>query len=285
MTEIAGKVAVVTGGGSGIGRGLALALAAEGASVVVADIVKENAEAVASAINKTGARAIAAACDVSERASLRKLKSEANQAFGPVSLLFANAGVTMFKRLTDMSDDEVDWILQVDLFGVMNCMQAFIPDMIAARGGHVFATSSVSGLLPVQMTNHAPYVAAKAGVIGMMLTLRTELAEFGIGSTVLCPGPVKTQIADSMRYRPARFGGPGHDSVNMPRDLHKSEDLKSRSPEVVAQMVLRAVRKNRPMVITEAGMRDLFRQGYVDVVMSAFDDVVEFDNTNTDRAR
>ncbi|TAL04038.1 MAG: SDR family oxidoreductase, partial [Rhodospirillaceae bacterium] len=179
MTDIAGKVALVTGGGSGIGRGLALALAAEGARIVVADIIKDNAEAVAAEIKKAGGSAVAVACDVSDRTSVRKMKAEANQALGNVSLLFANAGATSFERLTDMSDDDVDWIIQVNLMGVTNCLTTFLPDMIAARDGHVVATASMAGMLPAWIPQHAPYSAAKMGIIGMILNMRMELAEFG----------------------------------------------------------------------------------------------------------
>lgn len=107
MTEPGGKAALVTGGGSGIGRALAKALAAEGASVVVADILPENAQQVASEITRAGGSALAVACDVSDRASVRDMKGQANAAFGPISLLFANAGVTSVERLTDLSPDEV----------------------------------------------------------------------------------------------------------------------------------------------------------------------------------
>ena len=148
MTQISGKVALVTGGGSGIGRGLALALAADGAKVVVADIIKENADKVAGVIKKAGGSAVALACNVCERAAVRKMTDEANQAFGRVSLLFANAGATSFKPFTAMAENDIDWIIQVNLMGVTNCLMAFLPDMIAAHEGHVIATASMAGLLP-----------------------------------------------------------------------------------------------------------------------------------------
>ena len=188
MTEIAGRVAFVTGGGSGIGRALASALAVEGAAVVVADILDENARAVAEEIGAAEGTAVALACDVSDRASVRQAKDEANAALGPVSLLFANAGVTSFQPLVEMSDDDIDWIIGVDLMGVVNCLTAFLPDMVAARDGHVCATSSVAGLCAGWIPYHSAYSAAKLGVLGMMLNLRLELAELGVGASVLVPG-------------------------------------------------------------------------------------------------
>src|SRR4051812_20248905 len=103
MTEIRGRAAVVTGGGSGIGKGMALALVEQGASVAIADIMLENAQAVADEINGSGGRAVAVECDVCERASIRAMKAAAESALGPISLVLANAGATNFDRLAEIS--------------------------------------------------------------------------------------------------------------------------------------------------------------------------------------
>src|SRR5689334_3119193 len=110
VTEISGKAAVVTGGGSGIGMGLAKELARQGARVAVADILPENAEKVAAAIRTAGGEAVAVQCDVCDRASLKAMKQAANAALGPIGLVFANAGATAFTPLSQMTDDDVDWI-------------------------------------------------------------------------------------------------------------------------------------------------------------------------------
>lgn len=279
MTSIAGKVALVTGGGSGIGRGLALELAKEGASVVVADIILDNARAVVDQIKAQGGAAVAVTCDVCEREAVEEMKAAANAAFGPVSLLFANAGATSFEKLTDMSDADVDWIYQVNLMGVTYCMQAFLPDMIAARDGHVVATASMAGLLPAWIRDHAPYSAAKLGVVGLMLNLGMELQEFGVGSTVYCPGGVATGMKDNnAKYRPARFGGPGEGSVHVPEGHLKKIQASFLSPEQVAPMVMRAVRNNRAIVVDHADQRSLFHDTYTRLVEQAFDDVEVYEN-------
>lgn len=276
MKDFSGRTAVVTGGASGMGEAMARALASEGCNVAIADIVEENAEAVAASINSNGGRAVAIACDISQRGSVRAMRDRAAELLGPVSLVFANAGVTVFKPLTEMTDDEIDWVLEVDLHGVFHCLKTFLPDMIAAGEGHIVATSSVSGLLSSYIDNHAPYIAAKAGVIAMMLSMRRELEGSGVGVSVLCPGKVTTNIAESFRYRPERFGGPNQDSVDIP---HGENSVGARTPAEVAEMVLHAVRQDRAVVVTDASMKDLFQQGYCNAVLTAFDDAADWDNS------
>src|SRR5690606_21864645 len=146
--QFKGRTALVTGGGSRIGRGLALALAAEGARVVIGDIVPANAEAVAAAMREAGGEALALGCDVSDRDDVERMRAAALEAFGPVTLLFANAGVTSFEPLTAMTPQSVEWVVQVNLMGVMNCLTVFLPDMVEAGQGHVVATASAAGLNP-----------------------------------------------------------------------------------------------------------------------------------------
>lgn len=278
MTTISGRTAVVTGGGSGIGRGLAHALAADGASVAIADIILDNARTVADEIRAAGGTAIAVHCDVCDRDSVNRMKIDVTTALGPVSLLFANAGATSFDRVIDMSENDVDWIIQVNLMGVTNCLLAFYPDMVAAKDGHVFATASTAGLMPSWVPYHAPYSAAKMGIIGMMLNLRVEASEVGVGCTVLCPGGVQSGMKDNnARYRPERFGGPQEGGVTIPEGFFQHQALHFRPAEEVAQLCLRAVRNNRPMVITDPSMRQTFEETYLKIVMEAFDDVDQFE--------
>ena len=278
MTEIAGKVALVTGGGSGIGLGLVKALADEGASVVVADIVKERADEAAGDIQKAGGSAVALACDVSTRDGVRKMKAEANEAFGRVSLLFANAGVTWFDRLTDMSDNEVDWVLQVNLMGTMYCMQAFLPDMIDAHEGHVVATASNAGLNSGWVPYHVPYATSKSGIIAMMLDLRIELSEVGVGSTVYCPGGVRGEnrrehSLPSGAIRWAWRGEPRGCHGQCRASLGKAEHhwiLRARRGG--ATCLAGAVRENSPMVVDHSNQRWAFYKHFVDHAVAAFDD-------------
>ncbi len=278
MTDIKNRTAFVTGGGSGIGRGLALELAAQGARVAVADIILDNAQKVADEIIAAGGAAVAVHCDVCERDAVVAAKRQVEEQLGPVSLLFANAGATSFERITDMTENDVDWILQVNLMGVTNCVLAFYPDMVAARDGHIFATASTAGLMPTFVPYHAPYSAAKMGIIGMLLNLSVEAAEFNVGCTVLCPGGVQSGMKDNnASYRPARFGGPGEGGIKIPKEFAAHDDLVFRPADEVAKLCLQAVVNNRPMVISDARMRKTFQDGYLQIVMGAFDDVDAFD--------
>ncbi|WP_052223235.1 SDR family NAD(P)-dependent oxidoreductase [Novosphingobium malaysiense] len=272
MTEIAGRTAVVTGGGNGIGMGLAKELARQGAKVAVADIIPENAEKVAAAIREAGGEAMAVACDVCERSSIDAMKSAVHETLGPVTLLFANAGATSFDPLMDMSDDDVDWILQVNLHGVMNTTRAFLPDMIAAKGGHVCATASMAGLLPGWIPVHAPYSAAKAGIIGLMMNLALELREHNVFTTSYCPGGVATGMKDNnARYRPARFGGPGETELHVSEASANAKSMAFYSPDAVAPMVLDAVRNNRAFVFDHPEHRAEFRRTYSGIVEACYD--------------
>jgi NAD(P)-dependent dehydrogenase (short-subunit alcohol dehydrogenase family) len=273
MTEINGRSAVVTGGGSGIGMGLAKELAMRGANVGVADIVLDNARKVADAIKASGGRAVALQCDVCDRDSVKKMKVEVNAEFGPVQLVFANAGATSFERLVDMSDNDIEWIIQVNLMGVMHTVRAFLPDMIAGKEGHVVATSSMAGLLPAWVPVHVPYSAAKMGIIGLLMNLAVEVKEHGIHTTLYCPGGVKTSMgAKNPSYRPAKFGGPTEGTLRVPTESHKDNRVTFYTPEAVAPMVLRAVTNNRPFVFDHPEQRRFFRETYANVVEACYDD-------------
>ena len=274
MTEIVGKASIVTGGGSGMGRGIALQLAKEGARVVVADIIEANAEKVAAEIRERGGEAIGLTCDVSDRTAVRALKAKANAAYGPILIVIPNAGATSFKKMHTLDDDEIDWIVQVNLMGVLNFIQIFLPDMLAAGEGHFVASASVAGLIPTLAPDHVPYSAAKMGIIGAMLNLRRELEGTGVQSTVFSVASIQSNMgAANSTYRPARFGGPYEEAVHVPANF-KPQPRKD--PEEVAPMVTFAIRNNRPMLTSDPANRSAFTGQYLPIVEQAFDDVDAF---------
>ncbi len=273
MTEITGRTAVVTGGGNGIGMGLAKELARQGAKVAVADIMLANAQKVADTIRAEGGTAIAVECDVCERSSIAAMKQAVNDALGPVQLLFANAGATSFDPLMAMSDADVDWILQVNLHGVMNTTRAFLPDMIAGKEGHIMSTASMAGLLPGWIPVHVPYSAAKAGIIGMMMNLALEMREHNIYTTSYCPGGVATGMnQNNARYRPAKFGGPGEGAVHIGEASKDHTSMDFFTPDAIAPMVLNAVRNNRAFVFDHPEQREHFARTYSAIVEACYDD-------------
>jgi NAD(P)-dependent dehydrogenase (short-subunit alcohol dehydrogenase family) len=274
MTEIKGKVSVVTGGGSGIGMGLAKELARQGAAVAVADIILDNARKVAHEITAAGGKAVALHCDVCERDSIKEMKAQANKALGTVQLLFANAGATSFTPLMEMPDNDVDWIIQVNLMGVVNSSRAFLPDMMAAREGHIVATASMAGLLPGWIPVHVPYSAAKMGIIGFMMNLALEMKPYNIYTASYCPGGVATSMkVNNSSYRPARFGGPSKEGVHVPEASFRNNPVTFYSPESIAPMVLRAVRNNRPLIFDHSDQRKAFRETYSQIVEACYDDI------------
>ncbi len=273
MTQINGQAAVVTGGGSGIGMGLARELARQGATVAVADIILDNAQKVADRINTSNGRAVAIQCDVCERDSIAEMRAKANEALGPIGLVFANAGATSFDPLMEMSDADVDWILDVNLKGVMNTTRAFLPDMIAGGGGHICATASMAGLLPGWIPVHVPYSAAKMGIIGMMMNLALEMREHNIFTTSYCPGGVATGMkANNARYRPAKFGGPGEGEVQIGEASFEHTSMAFFTPDAIAPMVLNAVKNNRAFVFDHPEQRAEFRRTYSAIVEACYDD-------------
>jgi len=275
MTDISGRIALVTGGGSGIGRALAHMLAREGAKVVIVDILDDQAQTVTEEIISQGGEALAATCDVCERDNIEAVRQRVLATFGPVDLLFANAGATSLGKLTDRDVSEIDWMTAVNFAGVMHCLQVFLPDMVARQTGHVVATASMAGLTPNLIPHHVAYTAAKAGVIGMMFNLRQELTEANIGCTVLCPGAVATNINNTPLYRPTRFGGPQTETLWDEVSIDLS-GLDYRPPAEIAEQVLIAVRENRPLVITDPAGATQFKEQYVDVVMQAFAEAEAF---------
>jgi NAD(P)-dependent dehydrogenase (short-subunit alcohol dehydrogenase family) len=206
------------------------------------------------------------------------MQAEATAALGPVQLVFANAGATSFDPLMEMSDDDVDWIIQVNLMGVINTTRAFLPEMMRMKAGHIVATASMAGLLPGWIPVHVPYSAAKMGIIGFMMNVALELKEYNIHTTSYCPGGVATGMKiNNSSYRPARFGGPQTSVINVPEASFKNNPLSFYTPDGIAPMVLQAVRNNRPFVFDHADQRRFFKETYSSVVEACYDDIETYE--------
>jgi 3-oxoacyl-[acyl-carrier protein] reductase len=190
--HLSNRVALVTGGGQGIGKAVALRFAAEGARVVVIDIVAESARAVADEITAAGGAALAITCDVTRRDQVEALVGQVLDAYGQIDILCNNAGITRDARLVKMTEDEFDSVVDVNLKGVFNLTQAVAPHMIERGYGRVISTSSIVGLYGnFGQTN---YVATKAGVVGMTRVWARELGPKGIIANAIAPGFIATDM-------------------------------------------------------------------------------------------
>lgn len=253
MRDLAGKVAVITGGGGGIGRGMALAFAEAGMRVALADVEEAPARRAAEELVAHGAEAIAVRTDVTSLASVEALADRVYDAWGAVHLLCNNAGVSTFSMLADLTADDWRWVLSVNLEGVSNGLLAFLPRMKAQAGEkHVVNTASIAGMVAMPLLG--PYIASKYAVVGISEALRIEGAGYGLSCSVLCPGNVATGIVKSARNRPDTLGGPSSEY----NELVQSAIAEGLDPERVGRVVRRAVLDDTPYIFTHTEQRAAF---------------------------
>lgn len=271
MRDLAGKVAVVTGGGSGIGAALARGFAAEGMDVAVADIQADAAEQVAAEVRATGRRAIAVATDVSSAESVEALASRTFAELGACHVLCNNAGVLVMGGLETRTRKDWEWVLGVNLWGVINGVLAFVPRMLAQPGEkQIVNTGSTSGLIAAPGVG--VYGTAKYGVVGLSEHLRRDLARHEIGVSVLCPGGVQTKILHSERNRPAELGTSKIERSDVALltgggPLHPDE---MQPPEAIAAAVIEGIRANDAFIVTHAHYREKVEARHAEL-MRAFD--------------
>ena len=276
MDDLNGRVAVVTGGGSGIGRGIALALGAEGMTVAVADIRRSSAEAVAAEIESAGGRAFAIGVDVTSVESLAAAAKEVAARAGRVNLLCANAGVlARIGPLVDHTLEDWEYTLSVNVMGIVKTVAAFLPALReSAPEAHVVTTASLGGLVSDVRAPIGAYIASKYACVGYSEMLRAELAGEGIGVSVLCPGVVTSNLMEtSTANRPDAFGAPpapqltavdlgagGASAPPLPAWAMAAED--------VGPIVIRAIRSKRFYVLTHPRawplVEDRFRAMHAD---------------------
>jgi 3-oxoacyl-[acyl-carrier protein] reductase len=193
MRRLDGKKCVVTGGGRGIGRGIALAFAQEGADVAVIDRLGDNAERVAAELTALGARAFAFGADVSDESSVTKALTDAESQLGRIDVLMNNAGINTHVKLIDMTVATWDEMIEVNLRSVFLCTRTVLPGMIERRWGRIISTSSQLAHKGGPELTH--YAAAKAGVLGFTRSLAYEVAPYNITVNAICPGPINTDMS------------------------------------------------------------------------------------------
>jgi len=250
MKELEGKVAVVTGGASGIGRAVAEAAVAAGMKVVLADIEEMALKETDAALGASGADVLSVVTDVSVGSSVEELRDKALARFGAVHLVHNNAGVAVGGPLWTVSEPDWTWVLGVNLWGVIHGIRAFVPVLLEQGEGHVVNTASLAGLTSPAMLG--PYNVTKHSVVTMSETLYRDLEAIGsrVGVSVLCPGFVRTGIAESDRNRPDWAPAPSVAGAEEFQGVVRDLVAAGIEPADVAARVLDAVRTNRFYIIT-----------------------------------
>lgn len=188
------KTAFITGAGRGIGRAIAEAFADQGCSIAAAARTRSEVDAVATAIRENGGQAVALACDVTNPGQVQAAVSETHDSFGAVDILVNNAGVAIFKPFSELTADEWQQTLDVNLNGAFHCTQAVLPGMMHRRSGRIINISSVAGVKPI--AKQSAYCASKHALNAMSKVLAMELREYNIAVHAICPGGVTTKLAD-----------------------------------------------------------------------------------------
>jgi NAD(P)-dependent dehydrogenase (short-subunit alcohol dehydrogenase family) len=237
METFSGKVAMVTGGGSGIGRALGAELARRGGRLVLTDVNAERVRQAGHRITNSGDHVEAFQLDVSDFEAVRRRIHETVAKYGRLDYLFNNAGISVGGEVRDCTIDDWREVLDVNLYGVVNGVAVAYPIMAKQGFGHIVNTASLEGLAP--FPGNVSYVASKYGVVGLSHALRVEGADLGVQVSVVCPGYIKTAIFHDSRM------------INMDRQkvLENLSRLKGMSAQDCALAILKGVRRNKAMIV------------------------------------
>ena len=261
MEHLKDKVAFITGAASGIGLGIAHACARAGMKVVMADVREPILESAAAALAVNGAVVLPLILDVADRERWSTCAERVRREYGGVDLLCSNAGVNFVGPTHEATYEDWDFALGVNLGGTINAVRTFAAAMTSAGGGgHIVITASVNGLF--SGAGVGVYVTSKFALVGLAESLRADLQPFGVGVSVLCPGPVQSQLFESTQeVRPAQFAATGSKAL-LPPGVERSETLiyqTALSAAEVGEYVLRGVRRNDLYILTHPEIRPVLQ--------------------------
>ncbi|NLP82981.1 SDR family NAD(P)-dependent oxidoreductase [Microbacterium sp. CFH 90308] len=268
LNDVAGKVAVVTGGSSGIGRGIALAFARAGMTVVATGRTGSHLDETASIFAERGLAVETMQVDVTDLPAMKAAADEVERRFGRIDVLVNNAGIGLTGPVMNATPSDWDWVIDVNIKGVGNGIQAFVPKIRAhGEGGAVVNTSSMAGLMPIVA---GLYSMTKAAVIGLSEALHIELLPEGISVSAYCPGPTHSNIAAAVANRPEQYGQSGY--TPPPQEFTEAARHQPyMSAEEAGERVLAGIRRGDMFILTHPE----FREGVVDrhaTIEAAFPD-------------
>lgn len=265
MDDFRGKVAFITGGGSGVALGQAKVFSKAGARIVIADIRQDHLDEAMDYFRGKDAEVHPILLDITDRAAFAAAADETERVFGPVQLLFNTAGVSIFGPLEKSTYDDYDWQMGVNFGGVVNGIQTFVPRMIEyGKGGHIVNTSSVGGIVAAGPAGI--YSASKFAVRGLSEALRSELAKYNIGVSVLCPANVSTNIAEAVWTRPERFKNSGYRFDDAVLDSLRRIYSAGKDPLELAEETLEAIKENRLYIIPYPEVRQVLENHFAEII-------------------
>jgi NAD(P)-dependent dehydrogenase (short-subunit alcohol dehydrogenase family) len=257
MKVLKGKVAAITGAASGLGRSIALAFAAEGMDVALADVDLQNVSSVENVVRRKGVRTFAMQVDVSKAAEVEAFAERTVKELKAIHVVCNNAGVSPLGAVWESTVADWQWILGVNLWGVIHGVRAFTPRLIARNEGHIVNTASVAGL--ISPPGSGAYNVTKHAVVTLSESLYHDLRErgSGVGVSVLCPAYVPTRITESERNRPSDLPASERSAATLAREamLRKAVASGKVSADQVAQAVVAAVREDRFYILTHPRIR------------------------------
>jgi NAD(P)-dependent dehydrogenase (short-subunit alcohol dehydrogenase family) len=290
MRELSGKIAVVTGAASGLGRAMATRFAEEGMTVVVADNRLDAAERAAAEI---GGHAVAMAVDVTKRSSVETLADRVDAELGGTDLLVNNAGVAAPSTFLEADEESWRWVIDVNVFGVLYGIQTFVPRMLERGEGHVVNVSSFGGLIgpncfegnrfplgnwgPFRGRSMQTYQVSKHAVVALSEGLGGDLCGTQIGVSVLCPAHHDDTgiYENSAQFRPAEYGGPSVEGEKLAAEAARRRPEAGKDPAELAARVVHAIREGHFYIHTHPQNRRIVEQRF-EQILAGFDDAAAF---------